>query len=334
MHPHQHADSSRWRHAHRYGADTAAAERRTHLVIAITATMTAVEIAVGAASRSMALLADGWHMSTHVGAFLITALAYFFSRRHSADPRYSFGTGKMGVLGGFVSAILLALVALYMAGESLHRFFEPVPIRFNDAIAVAAVGLAVNLVCALLLKDEAHPPHGHSHGGHAHDMNKRAAYVHVLADAFTSVTAIVALLSGKFFGWSWLDPVMGVVGSGVIAVWAYGLVRDTGGILLDRTPESTDLADEIRRAVEGDGDATIADLHIWQVAAGKYAAIVSVVACEPKSAAAYRRRLAEHEELVHVTVEVHHRHDGGAGAGQYSPSSSWDGAGGGSSRGA
>ena len=306
--------STRWHHAHHYGFDTTHAERRTRVVIGITAAMMVVEIAAGLASNSMALLADGWHMSTHVAAFLITALAYYFSRRYSADPRYSFGTGKMGVLGGFVSAVMLAMIALFMAGESFHRFFAPLPIRFNDAIGVAVAGLLVNLVCAFLLKDD-HQHHSHSHGHGGHDLNKHAAYLHVLADALTSVTAIFALLTGKCLGWSWLDPVMGLVGSVIVAVWAYGLIRDTGGILLDRTPDSTDLADEIRRAVESEGDARISDLHIWQVAAGRYAAIVSVVAREPKSSAAYRDMFREHEELVHVTVEVQQAHDRGAADG-------------------
>ena len=310
-----HTDSSRSRHSHNFAVDTSVAERRTRIVILITATMMVIEIAAGMAFNSMALLADGWHMSTHVAAFLITALAYYFSRRHSADPRYSFGTGKMGVLGGFASAVILAMIALLMAGESVHRVFNPVRIQFNDAIGVAVVGLLVNVVCALLLKDDHHHSHGHSGDhGHAHgsDLNRHAAYVHVLADALTSVTAIVALLAGKFFGWSWLDPVMGIVGSAVVAVWAYGLVRDTSGILLDRTPESSDLPDEIRRAVESDGDAVINDLHIWQVSAGRFAAIVSIVAHDPKPADAYRALLREHEELVHITVEVQHCQEHGS----------------------
>jgi cation diffusion facilitator family transporter len=302
---------TRWHHSHDYSPDTSVAERRTQIVIAITATMMVVEIATGVAFNSMALLADGWHMSTHVAAFFITAMAYHFSRRHSADPRYTFGTGKMGVLGGFASAVVLAMVALLMAGESMHRMFSPLPIRFNEAIGVAVIGLIVNLACALLLKDDHHHHHhGHGHGAHGHhDLNRRAAYVHVLADALTSVTAIVALLAGKFFGWSWLDPVMGIVGSGVVAAWAYGLVRDTSGILLDRTPESSDLPEEIRRAVESDGDSLVADLHVWQVASGRFAAIVVIIAHEPKPAEAYRDLFRQHEELVHVTVEVRPCHE-------------------------
>jgi len=278
--------------------------------------MMVVEIAAGLVFKSMALLADGWHMSTHVAAFLITAFAYHFSRRHAKDWRYSFGTGKMGVLGGFASAVLLAVIALFMAGESVHRFFAPVPIRFDQAIAVAVIGLAVNLACALLLKDHhSHGFHHHRHEDehesgphhsrhHPHDLNLRSAYVHVLADALTSVTAIVALLSGKYFGWFWLDPVMGLVGSGVVSVWAYGLVRDTAGILLDRIPATSDLPEEIRRVVESDGDSLITDLHVWQVGAGKFAAIASIAAHQPKPTEAYKELLREHQELVHVTIEV------------------------------
>ena len=299
-----------WQHSHDYAADSSVAERRTRIVIGITAAMMVVEIAGGIAFGSMALLADGWHMSTHVAAFLITALAYHFSRRHAHDSRYSFGTGKMGVLGGFASAVVLAVIALLMAGESVHRFIAPQPIRFDQAIGVAVIGLVVNLVCAWLLRDEPQHHHGHAHGpeeghdpGH-HDLNLRAAYIHVLADALTSVTAIIALTAGKFLGWSWLDPAMGIVGSVIVSVWAYGLVRDSSGILLDRTPESSDLPDEIRRAVESDGDSRIADLHIWQVGAGKFAAIVCIAGHDPKPAETYREMFREHVELVHVTVEV------------------------------
>ena len=300
---------TRWQHWHDYGLDSSAAERRTRIVIAITATMMVVEIAAGMAFGSMALLADGWHMSTHVAAFLITALAYYFSRRRATDSSYSFGTGKMGVLGGFASAVVLAVIALFMAGESVHRFFAPQPIHFNQAIGVAAIGLVVNLVCAWLLKDEhQHHHHGHTHGHaeghHRHDLNLRAAYIHVLADSLTSVTAIIALTAGKLLGWSWLDPVMGIVGSVIVSVWAYGLVRDTSGILLDRTPESSDLPEEMRRAVEADGDSRITDLHVWQVGAGKFAAIVCIVAQDPKPAETYRELFHAHEELVHVTIEI------------------------------
>src|SRR6516164_5263714 len=297
------SNRSRFQHSHDFVRDFSKGESRTRIVIAITGVMMVVEITAGLLSHSMALLADGWHMSTHVAAFLITALAYYFTRRHSSNAQFSFGAGKIGVLGGFASAVVLSVVAFLMAGESVHRIFVPLPIHFNEAIAIACVALTVNLVCAVLLKEDHQHEHHHQHA-HNHDLNLRAAYLHVLADAFTTFLAIVALTSGKFFGWSWLDPVVGLVGSGVVFSWAYGLLRDTSGILLDRTPESSDLPEEIRRAVESDGDSLITDLHIWQVGAGKFAAIISVVAHEPKSPDTYRELLREHEELVHLTIET------------------------------
>ena len=289
-------------------------------MIAITGVMMVVEIAAGLLSHSMALLADGWHMSTHVTAFLITAIAYYFTRRLAANEQFSFGTGKIGVLGGFASAVVLSVVALLMAGESVHRIFVPLSIHFNEAIGIACLALTVNLVCALLLKEDphhhAHPPSAaaatygvasdHRSHSHQHDLNLRAAYLHVLADAFTSCLAIVALTSGKFFGWAWLDPVVGLIGSGVVFSWAYNLLRDTSGILLDRTPATSDLPSEIRRAVESDGDSIVTDLHVWQVGAGKFAAMVSVCAHQPRSSDFYRELLREHDELVHVTVETQH----------------------------
>jgi cation diffusion facilitator family transporter len=301
----------RFRHSHDFTHDFSRAEKRTRAVIAITVAMMLLEITAGILSHSMALLADGWHMSTHAIAFVIAAIAYHFTRRHAADARFTFGTGKIGVLGGFSSAIVLSIIALAMAGESVHRLFSPLSIHFNEAIGIAALGLCVNLVCAFLLKDDPHHQHSHGHdhgaeGGHSHshDLNLRAAYVHVLADAFTSVLAISALTSGKFFGWSWLDPVVGIVGSGVVFSWAYTLLRDTGTVLLDVTPESSDLPKVIREGIESDGDSIVTDLHIWQVSSGKFAAIVSIVAHEPKSCDEYRASLAEHEELVHVTIET------------------------------
>ena len=297
-------DHSRFRKAHDFVPDFSHAERRTRIVIGVTAAMMIVEIAVGLMSRSMALLADGWHMSTHVIAFLITAVAYYVARTQAGNARFSFGTGKIGVLGGFTSAVVLSIVAFLMAGESVHRLFVPLEIHFNEAIGIACVGLLVNLGCAVLLADR----HRETAGGSSHreDLNLRAAYLHVLADAFTSVLAITALTGGKFFGWAWLDPVVGVVGSGVVFSWAYTLLRDTSGILLDRTPASSDLPDEIRRAVESDGDSVVTDLHVWQVGIGKYAAMISVVAHEPKSCDAYRALLRRHHELVHVTIETQH----------------------------
>jgi cation diffusion facilitator family transporter len=306
------SDQSRFRHSHDFTHDFSRAERRTRAVIVITVAMMLLEITAGVMSHSMALLADGWHMSTHAIAFIMAAVAYHFTRRHSADIRFSFGTGKVGVLGGFASATVLAVIALLMAGESVHRLFSPLSIHFNEAIGIASLGLVVNLVCAFLLKGDPHPYHGHAHGSahnHHHDLNLRAAYLHVLADAFTSVLAITALTSGKFFGWSWLDPVVGIVGSGVVFSWAYMLLCDTGVVLLDVTPHSSDLPEEIRRAIESDNDSIVTDLHVWQVGSGKFAAIVSIVAHEPKTCETYRALLREHTELVHVTIETQHCHD-------------------------
>src|SRR6266542_2576099 len=297
-------DHSRFRKRHDFVPDFSHAEQRTRIVIGVTAAMMVVEIAVGLTSHSMALLADGWHMSTHVLAFLITAAAYYFARTQAGNARFSFGTGKIGVLGGFTSAVVLSIVALLMAGESVHRLFAPLEIHFNEAIGIACLGLLVNLGCAVLLADRHHEHDGGS--AHDHDLNLRAAYMHVLADAFTSVLAITALTGGKFFGWAWLDPVVGVVGSGVVFSWSYTLLRDTGGILLDRTPPSSDLPDQIRRAVESDGDSLVTDLHVWQVGIGKFAAMISVVAHQPKSTDSYRELLHEHHELVHVTIETQH----------------------------
>src|SRR2546428_1960655 len=297
-------DHSRFWKAHDFVPDFSHAERRTRIVIGVSAAMMMLEIAVGLMSHSMALLADGWHMSTHVIAFLIAAVAYYFSRTQAGNVRFSFGTGKIGVLGGFTSAVVLSIVALLMAGESVHRLFAPLEIHFNEAIGIVCIVLLVNLGCAFLLADRHHESGDGS--SHREDLNLRAAYLHVLADAFTSILAITALTGGKFFGWAWLDPVVGIVGSGVVFSWSYTLLRDTSGILLDRTPPSSDLPDEIRGAVESDGDSIVTDLHVWQVGTGKFAAIVSIVAHEPKSSDQYRQRLREHEELVHLTIETQH----------------------------
>ena len=311
-------DHSRFRKAHDFVPDFSHAERRTRIVIGVTAAMMVVEIAVGLMSHSMALLADGWHMSTHVIAFLITAVAYYVARTQAGNARFSFGTGKIGVLGGFTSAVVLSIVAFLMAGESVHRLFVPLEIHFNEAIGIACIGLLVNLGCAVLLADRHHE--SGSGSSHREDLNLRAAYLHVLADAFTSVLAITALTGGKFFGWAWLDPVVGIVGSGVVFSWAYTLLRDTSGILLDRTPASSDLPQEIRRAVESDGDSLVTDLHVWQVGIGKFAAMISIVAHEPKSCDSYRALLRGHGELVHVTIETHLcREDHPAAAGSASP---------------
>jgi cation diffusion facilitator family transporter len=310
-------DIARWKHEHDFCGDFSAAEKSTRRVLILTAVMMAVEIVGGLKLHSMALFADGCHMGTHVAAFFITVAAYAFARRHSKNARYSFGTGKVAVLGAFTSAIVLGGIALFMVAESINRLVNPLPIHYNEAIAVACIGLVVNVVSAWMLKDQPHEhhhhhedDHSHSHDhadghSHHHDLNLKAAYLHVLADAVTSVLAILALTCGKFFGWSWLDPVMGIIGSGIIAQWAYTLVRDTNVILLDKEPETSDLNQQIRNALENDGDTVITDLHIWQIGVHKFAAIISLVAHQPKSPSAYKEILKQHEELVHVTVEVH-----------------------------
>jgi cation diffusion facilitator family transporter len=292
-------------------------ERRVWLVIALTVSMMVIEIVAGTIYGSMALVADGLHMSTHAAAMLITVGAYFFARKHAQNPRFTFGTGKLGDLAAFASAVILALVALLIAYESFLRLASPVPISFAQAISVAFVGLAVNLASAWLLKDDHHHHHhhGHDHGhddhGHDHaaahagsrDNNLRAAYLHVLADALTSVLAIAALGLGSLYGWIWLDPVMGIVGALVIARWSWELVRDAGAVLLDYVPEDEDLPDEIREAIEGDGDR-VADLHVWQVGPGHHAAIVSIATAQPRPLETYRAKLAHIHDLSHLTVEV------------------------------
>jgi cation diffusion facilitator family transporter len=299
-------DVERLGHPHAFGTDRPVeGERRTRWLVAITVAMMAAEIVAGTVFRSMALLADGWHMGTHAAALGVAVFAYVYARRHAADPRYSFGTGKVGALGGFASAVGLAVVALLVLGESVSRLASPVAIRFDEAIAVALVGLAVNLGCAWLLRGgHAHADaHDHGRGPGHHDHNLRAAYLHVLADALTSVFAIVALGAGRLLGWSWMDPVMGVVGAAVIARWSAGLLRDTSAVLLDAEVAPA-RRDAIRAALEASGDR-VADLHVWRVGRHHHAAIVSVVTAGPTSVAAVKERLREFPDLAHVTVELH-----------------------------
>jgi cation diffusion facilitator family transporter len=276
-------------------------EKRTWLVIALTATMMVVEITAGSVYGSMALVADGWHMATHVAAMLIAALAYLYSRRHRHNQRFTFGTGKMGDLAGFASAIVLALIALGIGWESAVRLTAPIPINFHQAIIVAVIGLAVNVASALLLREDHDHGHGHDHGGH--DNNLRAAYLHVMADALTSVLAIVALVAGSYYGWLWPDPVMGIVGGLVIARWSFGLIRDAGGVLLDYVPAEEDLPEEIRSAIETDGDR-IVDLHVWQLGPGHHGAIISIMSQEPQPPAHYKGKVAHIHDLSHVTFEI------------------------------
>ncbi len=307
------SDLSPWKHDHNFSGDTSSAEKRTRRVVVLTAGMMLVEIVAGYFFHSMALVADGWHMGTHVAAFALAVLAYSYGRRHANDERFTFGTGKVGVLGAFTSAIVLSIIALVIAGESIQRLVTPQVIHFREAIFIAAVGLVVNLVSALMLKDEPHHHHhdhmDEGHHGPQHDLNLKAAYIHVLADTFTALGAVVALCAGYFWGWVWLDPAMGLVGTIVILSWAYTLLRDTGSILLDRVPVSSDLPVVIREGIEEDGDSKITDLHIWQVGVNKFAAVISVVAHNPKTPEEYRRALKIHEELIHVTVEVQQCHE-------------------------
>jgi cation diffusion facilitator family transporter len=333
-------DLSPWQHEHAFGVEGQGdGERRTRWVVGLTLAMMVAEVVAGTFSGSMALLADGWHMGTHAAALGVTLFAYVYARRHARDPRYSFGTGKVGALGGFASAVGLAVVALLVLVESARRLASPVAIRFEEAIAVAFVGLAVNLGCALLLREH---DHGHAHGAHAdendddhdddhddahadehgggthqghdhaddgghHDHNLRSAYFHVLADALTSVCAILALSGGRLFGWTWLDPTMGIVGSLVIARWSWGLLRDTSAVLLDAELSPARSA-AIRTAVEAvDPDGRVADLHVWRVGRRHLAAIVSVVSGAPRPAAEYKAALGRFGDLAHLTVEVHGR---------------------------
>ncbi|CAI8746874.1 Cation diffusion facilitator family transporter [Pseudomonas sp. IT-196MI5] len=298
--------ASRFSHDHVFlGASHDENARRTLWVVALTFVMMIGEIAAGYITGSMALLADGFHMATHAGALGIAAAAYGFARRNANNARYSFGTGKVGDLAGFASAMVLGLVAIGIAGESVFRLFQPTTVAFTEATVIAVVGLAVNIVSAFLLAgDHGHHghDHGHSHGHHHHhDNNLRSAYVHVLADALTSVLAIAALLAGRYLGWVWLDPLMGIVGAIVIAKWAVGLMRDSAAVLLDVT--DAHVADEIRELLESSDDVRISDLHVWQVGPQARAAIVSVVAAANVSADTIRERLAPVHELSHLTVE-------------------------------
>ena len=305
-----------WTHDHVFlGAAHARNERRTWLVVGLTVAMMVAEIIGGTIFGSMALLADGWHMSTHAAAIGIAALAYRYARQHAHDPRFAFGTGKLGELAAFTSAVVLAMIALLIAYESVVRVANPVRIAYGEAIAIAAVGLAVNLVSAWLLReDHGHRDHGHAHDhhdndhhghehhGHHRDNNLRAAYMHVLADAATSVLAIGGLFAARAFNWVWIDPVVGFVGACVIASWAYSLIRDAGAVLIDIVPDDG-TERKIRQLMEIDGDR-ISDLHLWQIGPGHRAVIVSIVTDRPQAVTVYRERLAALRNLSHVTIEV------------------------------
>lgn len=332
------------RHSHDFNEVNPLAEQRTRLVVLLTAIMMVVEIGAGWLFKSMALLADGWHMSSHAIALGLSAAAYTLARRLQRDERFAFGTWKIEILGGYTSAILLVGVVIYMAYESATRLMHPAPIAFNEAIGIACLGLLVNLGSAWLLAGAGGAGHGHSHGhshdhqhvahaahqghhyghgrshranaasgrgntdhAHHHDLNLRSAFIHVAADAATSLLAIGALTGGKFFGWNWLDPVMGIVGSVIVAAWAVTLLRDTGRVLLDAEMDSPVVA-EIRDALcRCSVPATIEDLHVWRVGRGRFACVLSVEASGEVSPDEIRSLLAQHEELAHVTVEVNQR---------------------------
>ena len=316
-----------WQHPHVFlGTKHDRHERRTWFVVALTAAMMVAEITGGTLFGSMAVVADGWHMSTHAGALTIAALAYRFARRHARDPRFSFGTGKVGELAAFCSAVILAMIAVAIGYEAVTRLFAPVAIDFAQATWLAAVGLGVNLASAWLLFDKDHHhahhapaddhhdehdhhdhahEHGHEHHHHhgGHDSNIRAAYVHVLADAMTSVLAIVGLLAGRFYGWVFMDPLMALIGVGVILSWSFGLIRMSGTVLLDMVPDRH-LAGAIRKRLEIDGDR-VSDLHLWRLGPGHSGLIAAVVSDRPQAPSAYKQRLDGIAGLSHVTVEVH-----------------------------
>ena len=316
MHSHS---LDQWTHDHVFlGSVHAHNERRTWFVVALTAAMMVGEITAGSLFGSMALLADGWHMATHAAALAIAGAAYLFARQHARNSRFSFGTGKFGDLAAFSSAIILGMIAVQIAYESVLRLVHPVPIAYGEAIAVAVLGLAVNIVSAWLLRDthdHDHHGHGHSHGDHDHDHdghshgahrhhdnNLRAAYIHVLADAATSVLAIAALMIAMYSQWVWADPAVGIIGSLVIASWAFGLIRDSGAVLLDVSVDKN-LEAVIRERLETRGDR-VTDLHLWQVGPGHRAAVISVVSDHPLPSATYKRRLKGLRGLSHVTIEV------------------------------
>ena len=311
-------DISPYQHSHIFSLTEGKAERRTFWVVALTLAMMFVEIFAGWIYHSMALLADGWHMSTHALALTISLLAFIFARRHASDRSYTFGTWKLEVLGGFTSGIILGFVGLFMGYISIVRLFQPLEIRYNEAILIAVIGLAVNLLSMLLLniKKENHHHHHHEHDDHDHghhheheNLNLKAAYIHVLADAMTSVFAIFALLGGKLMGWKWLDPIMGIAGAFLVIRWTYFLLKETGVILLDKEAGDS-VSGKIKNILESDSDTRISDLHVWKVGMNKYACIVSIVASNPRDLKYHKDILGTRSEIVHLPVEISKCEDG------------------------
>lgn len=305
-------DLSDWTHDHAFDSNSEVAERSTRLVMWITVVTMFVEILAGWAFNSMSLLADGWHMSSHALAIGLSAMAYAAARTYANDPRFAFGTWKIEILAGFASALFLLGVALTMVIGSLERLISPQAIQFEEAIIVGVLGLAVNLVCAYIL-GQAHHQHDHAHDHphpaheHHHDLNLKSAYFHVVADAFTSVLAIVALVGGWLHGWAWLDPVMGIVGAVLVALWAKSLILETAKVLLDREMDHP-VVQEIKDAVQADGQTRVTDLHVWRVGKKVYSCALTAVTQDaqltPKT---LRERLAVHEEIIHSTIELHQR---------------------------
>lgn len=302
-------DPSAYMHTHSFSDGNPMAEKNTLRAVVITAVMMVVEVTGGYLLNSMALLADGWHMSSHALALGLSVAAYALARKLAHDRRFAFGTWKIEVLGGYSSALLLGVVAALMIFQSVERLFAPSAIHYNEAIAIATLGLAVNLLCAWLLKDGHGHDHGHHHAHdhdqhHHHDINLRAAYIHVVADAATSVLAIGALAGGKYLGAAWLDPIMGIVGGGLVARWAWGLLKQSGAVLLD-AEMNCPVVEEIHEVVdEHFPNAALTDLHVWRVGKGSYACILALTSAEPLHAEDVRERLAIHDQLAHVTVEV------------------------------
>jgi cation diffusion facilitator family transporter len=302
----QNTPTPSWQHSHAFGQDKKrTGEARTMIVIAITATMMVVEIAAGVIFGSVALLADGLHMASHAAALTINVFAYIYARRQAHNHTFSFGTGKVNALGGFTGAVLLAIFSLIMVWESIDRLLNPVDIAFNQAILVAFLGLIVNGVSVFILGEQREQSHAHEDGDHEHhhDHNLRAAYLHVMADALTSVLAIVALLAGKFIGLNWMDPLMGIIGAMLVARWSLGLIRSTSAVLLDKQgPES--VQNQIKFILEENPDTKVADLHLWSIGPSIYSLIISILAKSPKNPEEYKKQLPLDSGIAHIIIEV------------------------------